>query len=93
MNSIRALQIHGQSIWLDFISRSLLTSGELILLIEKGITGVTSNPSIFQKSICETADYDEAIMAILKSQPNIGIPPLYEQIALSDIQMAAEFFK
>jgi transaldolase len=90
MNSIQALRIHGQSIWLDFISRSLLSSGELKRLIDKGVTGLTSNPSIFQKSICETADYDDAISSILKSQPKIGIPALYEEMAMADIQMAAD---
>ena len=64
MNSIQALQTVGESVWLDFISRSLLTGGELKRLIDKGVTGVTSNPSIFQKSICETSDYDAAIKTV-----------------------------
>src|SRR5512137_120900 len=93
MNSIRALQMQGQSIWLDFISRSLLTSGELNRLIDQGVTGVTSNPSIFQKSICETADYDAAISGLLKSQPTISVPALYEKIAVEDIQMAADVLR
>ena len=90
MNSIRALQMQGQSIWLDFISRSLLTSGELNRLIDQGVAGVTSNPSIFQKSICETTDYDAVISDILKSQPAISVPALYEKLALADIQIAAD---
>ena len=90
MNSIQTLQTFGQSIWLDFISRSLLTSGELKRLIDKGITGVTSNPSIFQKSICETTDYDAAINALTKSQPGIDVSTLYEKLAVEDIRMAAD---
>jgi transaldolase len=54
MNSIQKLHTLGGSIWLDFISRSLLAGGGLQKLIDQGVTGVTSNPSIFQKSICET---------------------------------------
>ncbi|HEX7475124.1 MAG TPA: transaldolase [Dehalococcoidales bacterium] len=93
MNNIQALQTLGQSIWLDLISRSLLTSGELKNLIDQGVTGVTSNPSIFQKSICDTQDYDQAISSILKSQPEIDINSLYEKIAIEDIQAAADLLK
>ena len=90
MNSIQTLHSYGQSIWLDFISRSLLTSGELKRLIDEGVSGVTSNPSIFQKSICETGDYDSAIREILKSHPRIDVSSLYEKLAIEDIQMAAD---
>lgn len=90
MNKIRELQEYGQSVWLDFISRSLLTSGELQRLIDEGVTGMTSNPSIFQKSICETGDYDEIIQNISFARPGIGIPELYEKIAIEDIRMAAD---
>jgi transaldolase len=93
MNNIQALQTLGQSIWLDLISRSLLTSGELKNLIDQGVTGVTSNPSIFQKSICDTQDYDQAISSILKSQPEIDINSLYEKIAIEDIQAAADLLR
>jgi transaldolase len=90
MNSIQALQSYGASIWLDFISRSLLTSGDLSKFIEKGVTGVTSNPSIFQKSICDTTDYDNAIDEATKSNPGIDVQGLYEKLAVVDIQMAAD---
>jgi transaldolase len=90
MNPIQSLQKYGQSIWLDLISRSLLTSGELNNLIDQGVTGVTSNPSIFQKSICETSDYDKAINELLKFQPGIDVSSLYEKLALEDIRMAAD---
>jgi transaldolase len=90
MNSIKTLQTLGQSIWLDYISRSLLTGGELKSLLEDGVTGVTSNPSIFQKSFTETNDYENAIKAILKSQPNIDTAGLYEKLAIEDIQAAAD---
>jgi transaldolase len=93
MNQIQALHKYGQSIWLDFISRSLLTGGGLKQLVEEGVTGVTSNPSIFQKSICETEDYSKVIQATLKSQPGIKTSALYEKIAVEDIQMAADILR
>ncbi len=93
MNNIQSLQSLGQSIWLDLISRSLLTSGELKSLIDQGVTGVTSNPSIFQKSICDTQDYDAAISEILKSQPTVDVNYLYEHLAFPDIQAAADLLR
>jgi transaldolase len=90
MNSIQGLQYFGQSIWLDYISRSLITSGELKRLINMGVSGVTSNPSIFQKAFCETSDYDCAIKTVLQSQPNIDASKLYETLAIEDIQDAAD---
>jgi transaldolase len=93
MNSIEALHSYGQSIWLDLISRGLLTSGELQRFLDKGVTGVTSNPSIFQKSICESADYDRPIQDILKAQPRIDVLSLYEKLVVEDIQGAADVLR
>jgi transaldolase len=93
MNSIQSLQTLGQSIWLDFISRGLITIGDLKKLISEGVRGVTSNPSIFQKSFCETSDYNSAISAIIKSRPNLNIEAVYEKLAIEDIQNAADLLK
>jgi transaldolase len=93
MNNIQGLQTLGQSIWLDFISRSLLTGGGLKKLVADGVTGVTSNPSIFQKAIGESKDYDLLIENILKKEPAISIPALYEKLAVEDIQMAADVLR
>lgn len=90
MNSIKALQTLGQSIWLDYISRGLLISGELKSLLNEGVTGVTSNPSIFQKSFTETDEYDTAINNFLKLEPDISTAQLYEKLAVEDIQAAAD---
>lgn len=90
MNPIKDMHKYGQSIWLDLISRSLLTSGELKSLIDQGVTGVTSNPSIFQKSIGETSDYEAPINSILAKQPGLDAYSLYEILAIEDIQMAAD---
>ena len=88
-NRLRALQVFGQSVWLDYIRRSLITSGELRHLIdEDGLRGVTSNPAIFEKAVAGSADYreifetPEARMADAKT--------LYEKIAVRDIQDAAD---
>ena len=63
-NPLRALQVYGQSVWLDYIRRSLITSGELRRLIdEDGLRGVTSNPAIFEKAIAGSSDYTEILEA------------------------------
>ena len=61
MSRIKDLNKLGQSVWLDFIRRSLITSGELEALIARGVSGITSNPTIFEKAIAGSADYDEAL--------------------------------
>ncbi|QSJ20524.1 bifunctional transaldolase/phosoglucose isomerase [Nostoc sp. UHCC 0702] len=92
-NPLQALQNYGQSIWLDYIRRSLITSGELQRLIdEDGVRGVTSNPAIFQKAIAGSTDYDDAIKTIEDSQDQDAIS-LYEQLAIEDIQAAADILQ
>jgi transaldolase/glucose-6-phosphate isomerase len=88
-NPLRALQVFGQSVWFDYIRRSLITSGELRRLIdEDGLRGVTSNPAIFEKAIAGSSDYKE----IIEAPEARGLPPktLYEQLAVRDIQDAAD---
>ncbi len=88
-NPLRALQLFGQSAWLDHIRRSLIRSGELRrLIVEDGLSGVTSNPAIFEKAIAGSSDYRTAF-----EQPEartLGAKSLYEQIAVQDIQDAAD---
>ncbi|MBU0993091.1 MAG: transaldolase [Proteobacteria bacterium] len=91
MTKIHQLNELGQSIWFDYIERQLLRKGGLKALIDKGITGVTSNPSIFEKAITSSADYDEDI-AILAKQGN-SAPAIYEALAFSDIREAADCLK
>ncbi len=89
-NPLKALADYGQSVWLDYIRRSLLTSGEFDRLIdEDGLRGVTSNPAIFEKAITGSTDYAEAIQE-LEKKPEAEAMALYEQLALSDIQNAAD---
>ncbi len=89
MNPVRALRDYGQSVWLDYIRRSLLLSGELRRLIDQdGLRGVTSNPSIFEKAITASSDYANELRALERR----GLAPgdVYEQLAVRDIQDAAD---
>ncbi len=91
MNSLKQLLEQGQSVWLDYIRRELIRSGELKRLVqEDGIRGVTSNPTIFEKAIAGSADYDETIKELLAKDPGIDTGKLFEALAIEDIQMAAD---
>jgi transaldolase/glucose-6-phosphate isomerase len=91
-NPLRALQIHGQSVWLDYIRRSSITSGELQRLIdEDGLRGVTSNPSIFEKAIAGSTDYLDILTAA--GSRDLDAKTLYERIAVRDIQDAADLLR
>ncbi len=94
MSQLQKLPGLGQSVWLDNISRNLITSGTLKKLIkEDGIRGVTSNPSIFKNSIAGSDDYLEFIQKILGSDKNIDTKTLYEKLAIRDIQDACDIFE
>ena len=68
MNPVKALEAHGQSVWLDFLARGFVAKGDLKKLIDSdGVKGVTSNPSIFEKAIGSSDEYDGAIGAALKN--------------------------
>ncbi len=89
-NPLKALTRFGQSVWLDYIRRSLLTSGELERLIEQdGLRGMTSNPAIFEKAIAGSTDYSQAL-AELAGRPGLDAKAIYEQLAIRDIQDAAD---
>jgi len=91
-NPLKKLEALGQSIWLDYIRRDLIASGELRRLInEDGLRGMTSNPSIFEKAIAESNLYDKDIhnMAI----KNMDVKTIYESLSQRDVQNAADEFK
>ncbi len=90
-NRIEQIWALGQAIWLDFISRELLQSGELADLVEEGIAGVTSNPTIFQKAIAEGELYDAQIRELAKVGKGAG--QIYEALALQDIADAADVLR
>ncbi|HPG25742.1 MAG TPA: transaldolase family protein, partial [Myxococcota bacterium] len=78
---------HGQSIWLDNISRELLLSGELRRWVEReGIRGVTSNPAIFEKAIAKSSDYDPATRALVAQGAGDALD-VFERLAVQDIQL------
>jgi transaldolase/glucose-6-phosphate isomerase len=90
MNALKKLEHLGQSVWLDFIDRNLIRSGELKRFVdEDGVTGVTSNPSIFEKAITETHEYEPAIDKLLASNDR-DVLSIYEQLAIKDIQDTAD---
>src|SRR5208337_2498725 len=90
-NPLLQLRGCGQSVWLDFLSRQLLNSGELRSLIDAdGLGGVTSNPAIFDKAISGSLDYDDDIGKL--SRQGKGIQEIYEILTVSDVQRAADLF-
>jgi len=89
-NPLLELAKYGQSPWLDYIRRNLLTSGELKRLIEQdGLAGVTSNPAIFEKAITGSNDYSDAL-AELQKRKDLDALGIYEILAIKDIQDAAD---
>ncbi|MGA7299588.1 MAG: transaldolase [Candidatus Sulfotelmatobacter sp.] len=92
-NPLKALLEYGQSMWLDYIRRDLITSGKLKTMIDvDGLRGMTSNPSIFEKAIADSSLYDDMLQS-LASQPDLTATSRYEQIAIRDIQGAADILK
>ncbi len=91
-NPLRQLETLGQSIWLDYIRRYLIASGELSGLIKQdGLRGITSNPSIFEKAILESHDYDDDIRAMATEKKSVA--EIYETLSLNDVQSAADNFR
>ncbi|MCZ0938698.1 MAG: transaldolase [Caldilineaceae bacterium] len=88
MNEAAAI---GQAIWLDFIRRSFLDSGELGDLVAKGLRGVTSNPSIFQKAITASTDYDAAVERLVGEGRSVN--DIYEALAIQDIRRACDIMQ
>ena len=90
-NSIQDVRAIGQSVWYDNIRRGLIESGELQRLIDLGVTGLTSNPTIFQKAIAESSDYDEALEALAASGSSVD--QIYEALTVDDIRAAADLLR
>ena len=87
-NTIRRNLALGQSTWVDYISRDMLVNGELERLVEGGVTGLTSNPTIFEKAISGSSDYDEALAAL--SSGGKSPTQIFEALAVEDIRAAAQ---
>ncbi|MGJ5024898.1 bifunctional transaldolase/phosoglucose isomerase [Bradyrhizobium sp. SZCCHNS3002] len=93
MNPVKALEEHGQAVWLDFLARGFVARGDLKRLIdEDGVKGVTSNPAIFEKAIGSSDEYDAPIAAALKNGDR-SPTQLFEAVAVEDIQNAADVLR
>ncbi|UCF85753.1 MAG: bifunctional transaldolase/phosoglucose isomerase [Desulfobacteraceae bacterium] len=91
MSKLHELTQLGQSVWYDYIRRAFLTSGEFQSLIDKGLRGITSNPSIFEKAIAGSSDYDEDLRQQVKEDKSVD--RIYEVLALKDISLAADLIR
>jgi transaldolase len=88
------LRRQGQAIWLDFIQRSLISSGGLRRLVEEdGLSGVTSNPAIFEKAIDQTDDYQAAIKQTCARNLELTPKQVFEHLAVEDIKDAADVLR
>src|ERR1700676_4477564 len=93
MNPLKALQDHGQAVWLDFLSRCFIAKGGLKKLgDEDGLRGVTSNPSIFEHAIGQTDEYDGAIARMLQAHDR-SAGEIFEELAVEDIQQATDVLR
>jgi len=92
-NPLASLHDYGQAAWLDFLARRFIAEGGLKKLVERdGLTGVTSNPSIFEKAIAGSADYDSSLKEIV-AEGDVDVMTLYERLAIADIQSAADVLR
>src|SRR6516225_5789862 len=89
-NQVQQLLDAGQSVWLDNIRRSMFASGELKRLIDQGLRGMTSNPTIFEKAIGAGNDYDDQLRQLVGSEKNAEA--LFWDLAVQDIQSACDAF-
>jgi transaldolase/glucose-6-phosphate isomerase len=93
VNPLKDLLNFGQSVWLDYIRRNLITTGELKRLVEEdGLRGMTSNPSIFEKAIAASTDYADLLQS-LKSKTDLDAKARFEILAIRDIQDAADILR
>jgi transaldolase/glucose-6-phosphate isomerase len=91
-NPLKTLETLGQSVWLDYIRRDLMVSGQLKRLIdEDGLRGMTSNPSIFEQAIGGSRDYDDDIRSLALQGKSVG--DVYDALSQHDVQMAADIFR
>ena len=90
-NSVQEVQRLGQSIWYDNIRRGLIKSGELQRLIELGVSGLTSNPTIFEKALAGSTDYDGALLEL--AQQDKSTQEVFEALAIEDIQATADLLR
>jgi transaldolase/glucose-6-phosphate isomerase len=94
MNRLHQIEALGQSVWLDYIRRGLIVSGELDRMVAvDGLTGVTANPTIFEKAIAGSHDYDESLQRMFDTAPGLGAQEVYEALAIEDIRRTADVLR
>lgn len=93
MSKLHDLHEAGQSVWIDFITRDMIESGELEDLVADGVRGLTSNPTIFQKAIGGSGLYDDQIKQVLADDPDASPAEVFEELAIRDIQDAADILR
>ena len=93
LTTMQQLAAAGQSVWLDYIRRDLLESGEMGEMVRAGLRGMTSNPSIFEKSIAGSDQYDDDIADLVEADPNADAKAVFWQLAIADIQAAADLLR
>ncbi len=94
MNTLLELQKHNQSVWLDYIRRDFILSGALKQMVEQdGLRGVTSNPTIFEKAIDGSSQYDEALRESLTRDSSAEPRAIYDEFAIEDVRNAADVLR
>src|SRR5256712_14183861 len=91
LSPIKELRQLGQSLWLGNIRRQLISSGELARLRDEGLTGVTSNPTIFEKAVSGSTDYDEAMVQLVRVKKKPA--DMLWELMVEDVQAAADVFR
>jgi len=91
MNNLQQLAQQGQSIWYDNIQRKMLTGGGLRAMIDQGLLGMTSNPTIFEKAIGGSSDYDEALQKL--AVRGATVEQIYDTLTIEDVGLAADLFR
>jgi transaldolase len=93
MNNLQKLAELGQSVWYDNISRGVIEKGELKKMVDEGLLGVTSNPTIFDKAISGSSDYDDQIRRLVEENQNIDAGEIIQALMVKDIQMACDVLR
>ncbi len=89
-SAMEQLAAQGQSVWLDYIRRDMLENGEMAAMVADGLRGMTSNPSIFEKSIAGSDQYDDDIARFVQQNRSATPIEIFEHLAIEDIKMAAD---
>lgn len=88
MAELYAINEFGQSVWLNYLRRSFIESGELSDLLEAGVSGITSSPLIFEKAITDSSDYDQRLSELMRQ--GMPVMEMYQALVVDDIQRAAD---